>query len=295
MHGCLSDSGIGANGLSCYLQRVPDSDQRSKESKAVSSWLKNQVQQWWDNVNYRAFVISLERAKERFAHAATLLPQLPLEGELLPAVDGNAMSPDEVGEVYRQRQHRPIYPFELLSGEIGCFLSHRNAWRQIVERKLDAALVLEDDVCIDQDEFGDVVEFAAKICPPGAFVQLPVRPLPSNATVFACGERRRVVCPQVTPLRTSGQWVSRQAAEKLLAVTEKFDRPVDSFLQMHWITGVRLLAIEPSGLSDMTADLGGSTIGVSKSRRLTFQKLSREIYRAWYRWRIARLSSVGYR
>ncbi|HIE97261.1 MAG TPA: glycosyltransferase family 25 protein, partial [Fuerstia sp.] len=187
-------------------------------------------------MNYRAFVISLERATERFAHAATLLPQLPLAGEILPAVDGSAMSPDEVAEVYRQGQHQPNYPFELRSGEVGCFLSHRNAWKQIVERKLDAALVLEDDVCIDQDEFGDVVDFAAKNCPPGAFIQLPVRPLSSNATEFVSGERCRVVCPQVTPLRTSGQWVSRPAAEKLLAVTEKFDRPVDSFLQMHWIT-----------------------------------------------------------
>jgi len=243
-------------------------------------------------MNYRAFVISLERATERFAHAGTLAAQLPLPTEILPAVDGSAARPDEIEAVYHRGLHRPTYPFELKTGEIGCFLSHRTAWKQIVERNLSAALVLEDDVCIDRDLLNRAVDFASTNCPRGAYVQLPVRPLPSNARRLCCGDRCRIVCPRVTPLRTSGQWVTRGAAEKLLAITQAFDRPVDSMLQMYWITGVRLLAIAPSGIADMTADLGGSTIGTGKDRRLTFRTVSREANRAWYRRRIARLSAA---
>ena len=243
-------------------------------------------------MNYIAFVISLERATERLAHASALLEQLSLPAEILPAVDGSAMLQQEIEAVYHRGLHRPNYPFELKAGEIGCFLSHRTAWKQIVERNLDAALILEDDVCIDRDRLHKAVEFASANCPPRSYIQFPVRVLPSNARRIVCGEGCGIVRPRVTPLRTSGQWVSRGAAEQLLAVTGSFDRPVDSMLQMHWITQVRLLAIEPSGISDMTADLGGSTIGTGNARRLTIQTLSREANRAWYRWRIARLSAA---
>ncbi|MDG2126619.1 MAG: hypothetical protein P8K08_01355 [Fuerstiella sp.] len=55
-------------------------------------------------MNDQAVVISLERATERFAHGATLLPQLPRAGEVLLAVDRNAMSPDEVSQMIRPGQ-----------------------------------------------------------------------------------------------------------------------------------------------------------------------------------------------
>lgn len=243
-------------------------------------------------MKYRAFVISLERASTRRAHAEALLAELPLPAEILAAVDGRAMTPKEIGAVHQQDLYRPHYPFELDAGNVGCFLSHRAVWNQIVERELDAALVLEDDVRIDRDVLNKAIDFASKNCPPGAYIQLPVRPLPANARQIVGGDDCRIVCPQVTPLRTSGQWVTRGAAEKLLAVTQTIDRPVDTTLQMHWITGVRLLAIEPSGISDMTADLGGSTIGAGKDRHLTLQKLSREVTRVWYRWQVARRSAA---
>lgn len=36
------------------------------------------------------------------------------------------------------------------NGEIGCALSHRRVWQQIVDKNIDYALVLEDDVIIDK-------------------------------------------------------------------------------------------------------------------------------------------------
>ncbi|MDG1893471.1 MAG: glycosyltransferase family 25 protein [Fuerstiella sp.] len=244
---------------------------------------------------YCAFIISLERSAERFAHAGELLSQLPLPAEILPAVDGSLLSDADIASAYQHNRHRPLYPFSLNAGEIGCFLSHRNAWTQIVERNLDAALVLEDDVCIDQTLIHNAIECVKHKSSPGDFFQFPVRPLPRRSSRSSVDDNITIVCPQVTPLRTSGQWVTRDAAARLLDLTQVFDRPVDTFLQMHWITGVRLRAIEPSGISDMTADLGGSTIGAGKIRRLELRKLSREVNRAWYRWRIARRSAGEHR
>jgi GR25 family glycosyltransferase involved in LPS biosynthesis len=245
-----------------------------------------------ENVNHQAFVICLERATARLAHARATLTQLPLPAEILPAIDGRAMPPDAIEAVYHRCLHRPNYPFQLDAGNIGCFLSHRAVWQKIVEHNLDAALVLEDDAHVDPALLGRAVEFSAANCPPDAYLQFPVRQLPTNSKCIVAGDGIRIVCPRVTPLRTSGQWVTRGAAETLLAVTQAIDRPVDTMLQMHWITNVRLLAIEPSGISDMTADLGGSMIGAGKARRSMIQTVSREVNRAWYRWQVARRSAA---
>ncbi len=243
----------------------------------------------------RTFVISLERAASRFENAKKMARELPhrlhFPADVLPAVDGSQLTDLEIESVYRRRLYKPVYPFELRLGEIGCFLSHRNAWQQIVDLRLDAALILEDDVLIDSARFHDSIEFVRAHVPRDAYVQLPVKSIPQRAISIVSRGSHRIVMPAVTPLRTSGQWVTRRAAEKLLNATKQFDRPVDTTLQMHWITGVRLVTLDPSGIQDATTELGGSTIGVGKKRSLTLDKLSREFNRAFYRARIARLSS----
>jgi GR25 family glycosyltransferase involved in LPS biosynthesis len=87
--------------------------------------------------------------------------------------------------------------------------------------------------------------------------------------------------PAVLPLGTQAQVVSADAARRLLSATEPFDRPVDVFLQMRWVTGVIGCMIAPSGVFDATSVVGGSTI--QGSRPLPLRLLSREIRRPIYR------------
>ncbi len=66
------------------------------------------------------------------------------------------------------------------------------------------------------------------------------------------GQRVTLNHPSAPPLRALAQFVSNAAARRLLAVTERFDRPVDTFLQMSWITGVELLTFTPSGVYEIS-------------------------------------------
>lgn len=242
-----------------------------------------------------AFVISLERSALRFKNAHALLDQLPLSAEVLPAVDGKQLSENQKSECYQPSLHQPYYPFTLNAGEIGCFLSHRKAWSEIVSRKLDAAFIVEDDLRVDQDQLCRAIDAISKSKQDFGMVQFPVRPLPRDVTTIEDRNGCRIVLPRVTPLRTSAQWVSLDAAKRLLKATEQFDRPVDTFLQMRWITGVPLHAISPSGLTDSTEEVGGSTIGTQKRRGINFEKMVREFRRTRYRWQIAQLSSRDFR
>ena len=97
---------------------------------------------------------------------------------------------------------------------------------------------------------------------------------------FAC-QRVALVHPSAPPLRALAQFVSNAAARRLLAVTETFDRPIDTFLQMSWVTGVELLTFRPSGVFDKSDALGGSTI--QRPSKTPREKLWRELSRPFYR------------
>ena len=64
--------------------------------------------------------------------------------------------------------------------------------------------------------------------------------------------------PHAVGLGMQMQLVTREAAELILEKTVIFDRPVDTYLQMSWEhRSCRILAISPSGVGEMSRDLGG--------------------------------------
>jgi glycosyl transferase family 25 len=87
------------------------------------------------------------------------------------------------------------------------------------------------------------------------------------------------------PLRMSAQLVSLDAARALRAASDRFDRPVDTFIQMHWVHGVHAVCAVPSGVRDRTVESGGSTIQRKPPLR---EKLWREWARFRYRRAVAR-------
>lgn len=238
---------------------------------------------------YQTLIIHLPRAIGRQDQVAHLSKATPYKTEVLDAVEGATLSDAERAEVYSGTMiHSPKYPFKLNSGEIGCFLSHRAAWQKIVDDGLSAALILEDDLQIDHEVFASSLKLAEAHVGNHGYIQFQVRPIKGAFRVLVKSGDRKLVAPMVTPLRTSAQLVSAKSAAHLLQITADFDRPIDTFLQMHWITGIPLVCVLPSGVSDRTAQTGGSTISNKVPLR---QKLRREVKRALYR-RAVRIKST---
>ena len=231
----------------------------------------------------KAFIIHLKRAESRKAHVEGLIKASPLTAEIVDAVDGKELSPAERSAVYVRQLHRPIYPFELRDTEIGCFLSHRRCWQRIVELDLPFGMIFEDDAKLDPQLAARALEVSSKHIDQYGYIQFPVRPIADGAKRIAEANGCRLLLPKLTPLRASGQIVSQSAAKHLLKITEVIDRPVDTFLQMFWLTDLKLAAVEPSGLTDRTVQAGGSTIAQEKPLG---DRLMREVKRGWYRQRI---------
>jgi glycosyl transferase family 25 len=207
----------------------------------------------------KAFILHLERASSRLPSVQSLIASLPIESEVLAAVDGARLTQREIDQAYSRRRFRPTYPFLLSRTEVGVFLSHRLAWRRIVDDALDFAFIFEDDAQIDPAAFAALLEFVAVERPAWDYVLLPAQPI-RNGTPAASRGGLALLRPDAPPLRAIAQIVSRAAAKRLLERTLPFDRPIDTLMQMPWVTGQPVLVASPSPVRDVSRETGGSTV-----------------------------------
>ena len=232
----------------------------------------------------KAYIIHLERAADRVENIETIkraISFLPLA--VVAACDAQALDDAALSKHMKPRLHRPYYPFALSKGEIACFLSHRKAWQAIVDDDVDAGLVLEDDVAVTQD-LATTLKLAAKLENKDFYLRLSHRDGHENGSLVAVENKSTIIRPFPVGLGTVGQLVSKKAAKHLLKITKRFDRPVDTFLQMPWVTGIWPLSARPSGIKDVAHMLGGSTLG---KKRTLQAKLMRETMRPYYRFMIS--------
>lgn len=239
----------------------------------------------------RAYILHLTRAHARRENAQLLLQTCGVTGGLWPAVDGANMSSADLSDVVGAQLYEPEYPFSLKTGEIGCFLSHRQIWAEMQNRDEDAALIIEDDAALEPELFPQALELARSNIDRLGYIQLQTRMADGPAALVDTNGDCRLTVPQLGGLRTTAQVVSKAAAAHLLNLSEVIDRPVDTFVQSHWHTLMRPGRIFPSGVEDIADQLDGSTIQSGKKSLL--EKIGREFSRSRYRRAVARLSAAS--
>ncbi|WP_254437138.1 glycosyltransferase family 25 protein [Ruegeria arenilitoris] len=227
----------------------------------------------------RSFVIHMSSSTARRPNAEQLCADLP-NAELIEAVNGR--DPAQIAGVtlHPGNLHRPRYPFTLRPAEIGVFESHRRIWRKMVDEGIDLAITAEDDLRVDPDRMSAALDLLRPIATPDHYIRIPVKQRETAAQTLAEHDGLRLILPKVIGLQCVCQVVGRKAAERLLAATDRIDRPVDTFLQMHWITGQRVHALLGSGNQEVAGEIGGSTI---QTKPPLTDKLTREFKRAAYR------------
>ena len=95
------------------------------------------------------FMINLKRRTDRFQRMKYNFDMLGIDFTTVPAVDGRQMNQDYVEEnkiKMLPEFSEPYHGRPLTMGEIGCFMSHYNIWKQIVESDLEKVLIFEDDI-----------------------------------------------------------------------------------------------------------------------------------------------------
>ena len=204
----------------------------------------------------QSYIIHMSSSTARRANAQRLLNTLP-DAHLIEAVNGR--DPAQIAHIrtHAGNLYAPHYPF---------------------------ALIAEDDLQVDPDRLAIALQMVADHATPDMYIRLPVKARETAQSTLAQEGDMAFILPRVVGLQCICQIVGRDAAQRLLECTREIDRPVDTFLQMHWVTGQKVHAILPNGNQEVAAQIGGSTIQV-KTR--ASGKLARELKRAWYRAQVA--------
>uniref|UniRef100_A0A452QB93 procollagen galactosyltransferase n=1 Tax=Ursus americanus TaxID=9643 RepID=A0A452QB93_URSAM len=95
------------------------------------------------------FMINLKRRQDRRERMLRALQAQEIACRLVEAVDGKAMNTSQVEALGIQMlpgYRDPYHGRPLTKGELGCFLSHYNIWKEVVDRGLQKSLVFEDDL-----------------------------------------------------------------------------------------------------------------------------------------------------
>ncbi|KRF98362.1 uncharacterized protein Dwil_GK27803 [Drosophila willistoni] len=95
------------------------------------------------------YMINLDRRPERRQKMENLFDELGLNVEHFSAVDGKQLNSErlqEMGIQFLSGYEDPYHHRAMTMGEIGCFLSHYNIWKQMLELNQKEVLILEDDI-----------------------------------------------------------------------------------------------------------------------------------------------------
>ncbi|MCB1720767.1 MAG: glycosyltransferase family 25 protein [Alphaproteobacteria bacterium] len=217
------------------------------------------------------FIISLSEETARREAMSAHLEERGFNFEFFDAVDGRQMNvlnhPD-----YNAPRRRAAHGRDLKPGELGCFLSHRNFYRFMLEKELDYALLLEDDARL-APETKDTLEALIN-----KNIDFDIIRLLGSPKV-ARGKHRKItplykdfhlVRLRTAPGGAHATLISRQGAEKLVRACQKFAFPIDTVLGRGWETGVNALSIQPGlAVQDLSFD---SSIGEERHDKTTTPK-----------------------
>ncbi len=107
------------------------------------------------------FVINMARSTARLRRVAARLAELGVKWERLDAVDDSQLDEAARGRAFSRLGWWCCTLAPVVRGQLGCAMSHQRAQRAMVERGLDVACVLEDDVVLG-DRFPEALAWAEK-------------------------------------------------------------------------------------------------------------------------------------
>jgi glycosyl transferase family 25 len=224
-------------------------------------------------LDLQILVISLLRSTARRARVTHELSSIGRSWQFLDAIDGSEFCPPK--SEYDPVKVIRLLGFELTGSEIGCFLSHKKAWRMCLERNCPT-LIFEDDFVINGN-FEDAIDIALNKFTSWDILRLQGLAESAHTEVASFG-RSKIVVNQSDPVGATAYIVTPSSASTLLQKSTQIFEPLDHFLEHKKFHGLQVLALIPYPV-DVTGDK--STIADRPARRNVrgYTKIKRSIFR----------------
>ncbi len=239
-------------------------------------------------MKFKIFVINLDNSSDRLFSIRESCDRIGLSFQRVSAVRGSDLGSEEKAKVYNLKNNLEKYDKVLNDGEIGCYLSHAECWKQIIEDELDYALVLEDDAILT-DELPLYIEKLAASCLEWDYIRLShgrkVKPVIDSLDLGDGLSLQKLLKLNST---TTGQFISFRGAEKLLLSALPISRPVDIDIQHWYEKSLRCFVVNPFPVLNHDFE---SEINQGCDRRLVKK---RPIRRIWQKVKFEALLILNY-
>lgn len=185
-------------------------------------------------------VISLARSLDRRKQVENEMQKISLPWKFLDAIDGSRLTKPPVE--YKAGKVKRLQGYPLTPNEIGCYLSHKEAWRRCVQEDLPT-LVLEDDFVLSPD-FEETLITLLSEQSHWNFVRLQglydiayqvIRPI----------NRANLVKNQGDAVGATAYLLKPAIAQRLIDTSVDIYEPVDHFLEHYQKHGLEFLAVQP--------------------------------------------------
>jgi glycosyl transferase family 25 len=192
------------------------------------------------------FLINLDHSTQRLDTCTERLNSQNIPFERISGVYGKSLDKEALNRHYSETLNSERYHRELSKGEIGCYLSHRKAWKTIVDRQLDYAIVIEDDFKL-VGPLQPIFDTIAKMHFDWQLIKLAAYENRQKPILFKSklNSQFELVIHKKAMTGCCAQAISFEGAKKLLEATEQFARPVDTDIQHIWETNVPVYSLMP--------------------------------------------------
>lgn len=223
-------------------------------------------------------LINLDRSTDRLNCMRIQLNDLGIEYSRIEAVDGSKLSDNQITQITYPLSHfesKFRFTRELTRGEIGCFLSHRKCWLELVHSNHRFALIMEDDIKISSAAapylysaswLPNDVDICQLSCLKN-YLKGKIRP-----RIIEIDSNLKLVAPlSPPPLGTQCYIISKRAAKLAINLSEKLPAPVDDFLFTLWFDLANKFTIWRTSPTlvipqqSLASDIGDRTIRVKKA------------------------------
>ena len=248
------------------------------------------------NEIWPSYVINLAANTARMENVRRQFDENGLHFERIDAVNGWNLSEQEIARVYDAAQNRAYARHDLVPAEIGCYLSHIEAWRRIAESSAPGGFVFEDD--FETDGTLSKVLAALSTDKVADWDMVKLFTFDPDARVIAeraMTESLRLVVPYRVPTCLIGYGLTRDAARRLADHAVPFFRPVDEDQKYFWETGLRVALTLPAPIKVGDQQAVTGTIGNARRdaaqgglARLWRGLRTQVTYQAKLRWHRAR-------
>lgn len=199
----------------------------------------------------KVHVINLKTSTDRKQYIEHLLSPYQdfMDVHFVEAVDGRALSDEQLNEMWNQKETYKTYGRCMKGGEIGCSLSHRKCYEEILKNGDDAALILEDDVVFKENaDIRKVVSTVEKLL----CTQKPMIVLLSGSYWFFKEKSLPGVGFQLASvfeaMGTMSYMINLAAAKRMTSIDKKY--LADDWY--HWRdNGIKVYAVRPHIAGDV--------------------------------------------